>query len=92
MDKVIERKPDEGNIIQWMAVYVCVYIKGLTRNFQENMSDITGLASATHIRSAVSPRFTNTGSFSALTLGASESEKTDKAEAGPKVNRPTRDK
>lgn len=71
MDKVRERKQDEGNIILWMAVHVCTCIKALTGNFQENMSDVMGLASATHIRSAVSPRFTNTGSFSALTLGAS---------------------
>lgn len=51
-----------------MAIFVYV---ALTCHFQENMSDIMGLASATHIRSAVSPRFTNTGSFSALTLGPS---------------------
>lgn len=75
MGKIIERKPDKGNIIQGRTVFLCVCIQARTRNFQENMSNVMGLASATHIRSAVSPRFTNTGSFSALTLGASESKK-----------------
>lgn len=57
------------------SVYVFFIYVALTSHFQENMPAIIGFASATHIRSAVSPRFTNTGSFSALTLGASEGKK-----------------
>lgn len=51
---------------------VFAHIAALTRKVHVNMPDVIGLASATHIRSAVSPRFTNTGSFCGRTLGASE--------------------
>lgn len=52
-----------------------VHIAVLTRKVHVNMSDVMGLASATHIRSAVSPRFTSTGSFCGWTPGESETKK-----------------
>lgn len=51
-----------------------LHVTALTRKVHVNMSDVMGLASATHIRSAISPRFTNTGSFCGRTLGASDTK------------------